>query len=291
MKDGIYKMSFEKYLSDPCPEPSLTRSTIKLLVNDCPARAWYQHPRLNPNYEKEESEKFDIGSIAHDLFLTGENNVEILPYEDWRKKEAREAREEARKNGKVPILMKNHDDVSKMVEVANKSLFDFEARGERLNLEIKDGDSELTFIWSENGVYCRIRPDWISKGKGLVIDYKTTNGSADPEEYASIASNTGLDIQEAFYCRGVEKVFGIKPDFFFMIQETYPPYLCSFIELGILFEEMGQEKVRHGLRIWKECLTTGIWSGYPKELQVVEPKPWSLGSWEFKKSLYSGETT
>lgn len=289
IKEGVYKISFEDYLADPCPEPSLTRSIIKALVNDCPARAFYEHPRLNPSYQKEEDTKFDIGSIAHDLLLKGENAVEILLYDDWRKKEAKEARENARLNGKIPILMKQYEEIEAMVKQAHKALSEFEARGERLNLNTSDGDSELTYIWKENGIWCRIRPDWITKDKSICIDYKTTQGSADPESYASIAVSTGLDIQNAFYCRGIEKIEGCKPEFFFMVQENYPPYLCSFIELGILFEEMGNEKVKHGIRLWKECLKTNNWPGYSRELQVIEPKAWSLGSWEFKKSAYSGE--
>lgn len=287
MEDGIYKISFEEYLKDPCPEPSLSRSTIKALVNDCPARAFYEHPRLNPNYKAEEDTKFDIGSAAHDLFLGGEGSVIVLDFEDWRKKEAKSSREDARASGLTPILGKQYEELKLMVDEANKSLARFEARGEKLNLEISQGDSEQTYIWKEDDTWLRIRPDWTTKDKSICLDYKTTKGSADPEEYASIASNTGLDIQMSLYCRGIEKLTGIKPDFYFMVQEIYPPYLCSFIELGILFEEMGNEKVRQGINLWRKCLSTGYWPGYSRELQVIEPKAYSLGAWEFKKSILS----
>ena len=87
MKAGVYKISFDEYLKDPCPVPSLSRSTIKSLVNDCPRKAYHGHPRLNKEYKAEEKTQFDIGSAAHDLFLGGGVAVAVFEYADWKKKE------------------------------------------------------------------------------------------------------------------------------------------------------------------------------------------------------------
>jgi hypothetical protein len=291
MERGIYKMPFAEYLADPCPVPSLSRSTIKSLVSECPRKAYHGHPRLNANYKQEEKTQFDIGSAAHDLFLGGENAVMVFDFPDWRKKEAQEAKAAARDMGKIPLLTHQFEEVNKMVAAGYVAISQFEARGEKLNLKISDGDSELTYIWQEKETWFRIRPDWINKEKTIILDYKTTAQSADPEDYTGIISNTGLDIQDALYRRGVKAVDGTEPDFYFMVQETEEPYLCSFIELDAIFKEMGESKVKMGIRIWRECMKSGYWPAYPLQLCTVEPKPWSLASWELKKSyiLAGGE--
>lgn len=285
MKPGAYKIKFADYLADPCPVPSLSRSTIKALVNECPRKAYHGHPRLNPDYKVEEKTQFDIGTAAHDYFLGGENSVIVFDYDNWKKKEAQEARDSARSIGKTPLLREQFNSIQKMVAVAHQSLAEFIAYGEPLNIKIADGDSELTYIWNEEETWFRIRPDWISKDRKIILDYKTTGQSADPEKYIGIIDHTGLDIQDALYRRGVHAIDGTEPDFYFMVQETESPYLCSFISLDMQFKDMGEQKVSMGVRVWRKCVKTGIWPSYPKELCTVEPKPWSLASWEMKKSM------
>ncbi|MFA5340290.1 MAG: PD-(D/E)XK nuclease-like domain-containing protein [Clostridia bacterium] len=285
MEAGKHKISFADYLTDPCDKPSLSRSTIKSLVNECPRKAFHGHPRLNPDYEKEEKTQFDIGSAAHDFFLGGEDAVIVFDYPDWRKKEAQEAKAEARAQGKTPLLTHQFEEINSMVEVAHASLLTFEARGEKLNLQIADGESELTYLWQEKETWFRIRPDWINKERTIILDYKTTGQSADPEDYTGIISNTGLDIQDALYRRGVKAIEGTEPDFYFLVQEVDAPYLCSFIELDMMFKDMGESKVNLGIKLWRQCMKSGVWSAYPTQLCTVEPKPWSLASWELKKSM------
>ena len=102
-QSGLYRMSFEDYLADPCPVPSLSRSTIKDLITKCPAKAFNNHSRLNPDCERDTAKKFDVGTAAHDLFLGGEGAVMVFDYADWKKNEAKEAREAARSIGKTPL--------------------------------------------------------------------------------------------------------------------------------------------------------------------------------------------
>jgi hypothetical protein len=217
--------------------------------------------------------------------LGGENAVMVFDYADWKKKEAQEAKQAARDLGKIPLLAHQFRDVTEMVKVAHESLATYKAYGQELNLKITDGESELTYIWEENGTWFKIRPDWISKDKKIMLDYKTTGKSADPENYISIIDHTGLDIQDALYRRGVHAINGTEPDFYFMVQEVEAPYLCSFIDLDMQFREMGENKVDMGISIWRKCLKIGIWPAYSIELCTVEPKPWSLASWEMKRSI------
>jgi hypothetical protein len=289
---GVYKMSFDDYLADPCPEPSLTRSTIKELLFRTPLHAFYGHPRLNPNYQKEEKVQFDIGTAAHSIFLQGIDVVMTVDADDWKKKANQELRDEIRALGKIPLLTHQHEEVIKIVNAAHLQLWQFELEpGKPSHLQIGEGDSELTYVWKEGDTWCRIRPDWISKARTLMMDFKTTATSADPENYnRNLIVGTGLDIQDSFYRRGVTAIEKtVQPDMIFMVQEIYEPYLCTFIRLDMMYADMGEQKVKRGIQVWRECLKTGVWPGYPKSICTVEPMPWAVASWELRRQFQYGE--
>jgi hypothetical protein len=283
---GVYTMSFEDYLADCCPEPSLTRSTIKSLLFETPLHAFYGHRRLNPNYQEEEKKQFDIGTAAHSIFLQGIDVAITVDADNWMKKANQELKEEIRKLGKIPLLTHQYEDVQKIVNAAHLQLWQFELEpGEPACLQIGMGDSELTYIWKEGDVWCRIRPDWISKDRTLKIAYKTTATSAHPESYNRILLSTGLDIENAFYKRGIKAIDKIEPDIIFMVQEVFEPYLCSFIRLDLQFQDMGDQKVKRGMNLWRECTKSGKWPGYSTNVYTLEPPGWAMASWETKRMI------
>jgi hypothetical protein len=269
------------YHADCAPSPSLSRSIIKLLVDKTPAHARMAHPRLNPDYKEEQAEKFDIGSAAHALLLQGLDMSVVVDAEDWRTNKAKQARDEARNDGLYPLLKSQYADVKAMVEAAENALY---LNEDYPGIKILDGHSEVTYIWQEGETWLRCRTDFrYTKRYNIIIDYKTTGASADPNEYSRLIINNGLDIQDAFYRRGVRAIDGTEPQFVFLVQETSAPYLCSFIALPPQFKAMGEEKVNRGIDLWRHCVKTGEWPGYPKRVCYVEPKPWMLASWQEKQ--------
>lgn len=278
---GIYKISAEEYHADPCEKPSLSRSTIKQILADCPARVWWNNPRLNPAFVDDDGGgKFDVGEAAHSLFLEGVDKICIVDEKDWKKKSAQEERGLARLQGVVPLLPHQTENVLAMVAAAHKALATWEEFSIK-NLHTQ-GESELSYIWEEKGTWCRVRPDWISKNRKLIIDYKTTGMSANPAEWARQVVNMGYDIQHSFYRRGVKAIEGEAPQFRFMVQEVKAPYLCSFIGLPPEFAAMGKEKTEYGIYLWNQCLATGIWEGYPTKTCFLDPPAYALSNWEQK---------
>ena len=90
MKPGIYTMTAEEYHSDPADVPSLTASIAHIICSQSPLHAWANHPRLNPDFKREEQANWDVGTAAHALLLEGNEGVAMIDYPDWRKKEARD---------------------------------------------------------------------------------------------------------------------------------------------------------------------------------------------------------
>lgn len=282
IKEGIHVMSDEYYHADPCSVPSLSRSTIKDLIFKTPQHAWQNHPKLNPEYKNEEKTAYDIGSAAHALLLEGIDKAVIIDAEDWRTKAAKESRDIARASGMYPLLNCQYEDVYKMVVTAKAYLRTCELKVKDIQ---NDGDSEMSCIWEEDGIWFRTRLDWISKEQDLIIDYKTTSQSADPSDFDRTILSSGLDIQDALYRRGIEWITGKRPKFVFLIQETTQPYLCSLLELTYVYQEMGAEKIEKAAKIWEKCLKENNWPGYSNKVYSLSPPTWVLQRWEERKEM------
>src|SRR6185312_15901681 len=101
-KSGMYDgIPSDVYHSDCCDGPSLSSSGARDLVMTCPAL--YKYRRDNPTT----SDAFDIGTATHLLVLEPSAfhaNIGIVPYDDYRKKEAKTARDDIRASGRTPLL-------------------------------------------------------------------------------------------------------------------------------------------------------------------------------------------
>jgi len=279
-KPGRYKISSEEYHLDPCVEPSLSRSVIHDLLYRSPAHAWFNHPRLNPEFKPEVDIKFDLGTAAHALLLEGVDNAVVIDTDDWRTKAAKEAREEARANGKTPLLRYQYDSALEIIDAAQNQIMKCKEI-EITNLR-QEGKSELSYFWKEDDVWLKVRPDWISKDHKIMLDYKTTGNSANPENIARMIVNSGYDIQAALYTRGVKAIEGTDSKFVFVFQEIQKPYLCSFVGLPPDFMEMGKSKVEYGIFLWHQCLSKNEWPGYPERVCWIDRPEWAWAVWDLK---------
>ena len=157
---GIHDISAEQYHADPCDEPSLSASVAKILCTKTPAHARLAHPRLSHLEPKPPTPAMDLGSAVHALVLQPEIAEEmILMVEEtsWRTKMAKEQRDWARANDRVPLLSHVFDTAMEMSEAARRQI-DRHPTG-----IFQDGHSEQTLIWQEegDGIWCRSRADWL----------------------------------------------------------------------------------------------------------------------------------
>lgn len=269
---GVYDLSAEDYHADPVCEPSLSASIAKLLVTATPLHARAGHPRLNPDHEPEESEKFDIGSAAHALILRDKRAFEIVDAKDWKTKSAGEKRDEARAAGKIPLLTSQWIRVECMARAARYQL---DAHREASGA-FKNGKPEQTLVWREGDIWCRARLDYRVVGAKVFDDYKSTAALADPDAWSRILFNLGFDMQAAFYRRGI-RALGLcdDPQFRFIVQETKKPHALSVIGLMPGALDLADHKVCRAIAIWDDCLRTGHWPGYPSRTCYVDVPPWA----------------
>lgn len=272
MNDTIidYNMPEETYHADPCETPSLSSSIIKTLLNQSPRHAAYEHPKLTTKVEEESDEddtKFDLGKTAHSLMLRDPRNFEIIKPDDypskqggipkgWTNNAIREARDAAYAAGKTPLLPKQWDKVNAMV-----------AAGREQTDAFTNGKPEVTLAWQEdNGVWCRIRIDWLKDNLVEAFDYKTGAVYMNPDRMENYALSLGWHITSAFYKRGMRKVLGVQmPKYEFIAHENFAPFCLSHVAMNAEAEERADKLIDKAIHVWGECLASGVWPAYPKQ--------------------------
>lgn len=263
-------MSAEAYHADPAPQPSLSSSIAKILLEQSPRHAWLAHPRLNPNYVAEEDSRFDLGTAAHAMLLERDaSRIVWVPADDWRTKTAKEMRDASRAEGKLPLLVKYQPALEAMVKEARSAV-----AASELGDILDTGAAEQTVVWEENGIYCRARLDLISADRGIIVDYKTTE-DARPETFIRQIGRMGYDVQAELYVRGLASV-SASSVFVFLAQEINAPYACSLVALSNAYREVGQAKVERAINLWRYCVTRNEWPGYSSAIHYAEPSAWQL---------------
>jgi len=282
VRTGIFTIPAADYHADPCEVPSLSASIAHLLISKSPLHAWTAHPKLNPDYERKDDERFDLGTATHALILEEreiEDVVEIVEAPDWRTKAAKEQRESARAGGKIALLTSQVDDVLAMMRACKAQLEQVEADPP---IFASAGRAEQTLIWEEEGgVVCRALVDWLHDDHRAIDDLKTTKGNAAP--HAWIRNNLfgmGFDVQLAFHARGVKKLTGVTPQMRYVVQETSPPYALSVVSLGTAALMAAEVKIEHAIYKWGACLETGRWPGYAPAVHYAD-----LPAWEEMRTL------
>lgn len=277
---GLYDVSADDYHADPCATPSLSNSIAKLLITRSPAHAKLAHPKLTPNIEKEEKTDLDIGTAIH-AFLTKEDRAfAVLDVENFRTKAAQEARDNARAAGKIPLKASDW----KMVRNAAASVRpQLQASEDLPGCFTPDwGTYEQTIVWREdNGILCRARLDGLSGNKKWIVDPKSTE-KADERSCENRIKDNHYDIQEAFYRRGIRKLFGFNPEFRFIFIEKKPPYAIQIVALTPEKQQIAEMKVERAIDMWGWCLKNNRWPGYGKRTHYVEAKPWEIAESEME---------
>jgi hypothetical protein len=270
------------YHADPAPAPSLTASIANVLINESPAHARAAHPRLNPNFVRVEEDKFSLGTVMHQLLLEGIDAAHVVHAYSWRTAAAKEARDEARAHGRVPLLTHQHDEAKRAVEAAQEQIAAHPAQPPLFT----DGKPEQTIMWEESGgVWCRARLDWRRDDDLVIDDLKTCGQSADPRRWQRTMIGIGAATQARFYCRGIKALTGREPDFRFVVVETHEPYAVSVVSLAPSLEQLADAQVEYAIRTWRRCIDTGEWPGYDQRVAHVEAPGWMEADWFEREAM------
>lgn len=283
--EGLHlDVPMDDYISDPCEEPSLSKGTMLRLLTKSAKHAWFRHPRLNPDCPRDDSTRGDLGTAVHSMILGGRDIVYAPPeFEDWRKKDARLFRDDARAQGKTALLARQKEGME-FIEMEAKEFMAY-SLGDLYGMQ-----TEGTMIWKEGSVWKRGRFDiWLPKQK-IMVDVKTVT-SADPVQWIKTSLlGGGYEIQAAHYMDGIRKLIPDteKAQFVFLLVELDPPHCCSLVGLDPAFRSLAERKVARATKTWKACIESERWPGYDSRTHWAEAPAWA--EMDFEGRAIQGET-
>lgn len=291
---GLYQLDDVDYFADPCPQPSLTQSIAKLLIERSPMHAAFAHPRLNPQWQPDSEKKFDVGNIAHALLMGRGRQIHLVDADDWRTKAAKDERETALKQGKQPCLRKHMTLGLAMHHAAQQTLSE-------CGIEWREGTgihSESTMIWYERppgekitkakkraafkgGLWLRTKMDRVvfNPSHIVVYDYKTTGMSAADGDATRRLYDAGWDIQAAMHARGLTALHPLMAGctrHVFIVQETDAPYCCNIFELPESVMTGGRKRLERAIALWADCTKKNSWPAYTKRVHPIFYPSWAL---------------
>ncbi|MGH2877931.1 MAG: PD-(D/E)XK nuclease-like domain-containing protein [Solirubrobacteraceae bacterium] len=278
MKAGVYDIASAVYYADGLTEePSLNATVLKALINDSARHAFAAHPKLNPDYAEKTDRKFDLGTVAHEVYLLGnDKRVHVVDAADWRTKAAQEVRDRAREEGLVPLLAHEWQRVSAMLTALRAQLPKIDAEPPLFTA----GKAERTLVWRDRDVLCRARMDWLHDSHECADDLKTAGRTANPHVWTRTTMfSIGADLQAAFTLRGLRAALGVESTFRFVICEVHEPYAISAVTPSAQTLALANQKIDVALEKWKRCLESDEWPAFPRHVLTVDPPPWLETQW------------
>ena len=275
MSAHVLDVTPEEYRSDPLPVPSLNQSVAHTLVSRSPAHAYLQHPKLG-GVPVTVTPVMDAGSLLHRLVLGAGSDIAVVNAYDWRTKVAKQERELARTEKRIPCLKRHYDSALALAETVHGRL-------RKMDITLS-GQSEVCIAWDEPSsrgpVSCRGMLDHVivDLRQATIYDLKTCKDSS-PRAIGRSAVDNGHDIQGEAYRRAIEALHPElcgRVDVVFIYVETEPPHCVTAARPDGVMRELGLSKWRRAVELWARCLAENSWPGYATEIVPLEAPPWAL---------------
>lgn len=271
---GIYAdIPAATYCADPCQVPSLSSGIAGTLVSRSPRHARHEHPRVNPAHrQREPTAAMEEGTALHAMLLGTPQEIVAVDAADWRTKKAQECGADVRARGGIPVLAHRLDELRECTAAVREQLAEHDEWPDAL----ETGRPEVTLAWREGEAWCRARVDWLPDDRRRpLFDLKSTSGSAAPDTWERKLRDD-YAMQAAFYCRGA-RALGLRPPaMVFLVFESVPPYGLCLFQPDPTLVYVAEQRVAEAIALWRECMKSGRWPGYPRRVCHVEAPGWML---------------
>lgn len=283
---GFYDLPADEYHADPCKRPSLSSGVLSTIIDRTLADARQKHPRLNPDLEPEDSTKYDLGSVAHELLLGRGSGIVVIDADDWRTKVAKEQRDEAIAAGKQPCLAKVYDNASAMTEAARAYLAEDPENRDAFTNGYPEQVAACQLPTSSGPIWCRAMMDWRMADAPRIYDYKTFAPGPDPDGFVKYLFREGRDVQDPFYSAILAEIEGIdwqQVEFRYVVQDPNPPYVLSVVQLDEQARAFSRARMDWGMERWAAAGRAGRWEGYRPRTHYVAAPAYEMTNWEAKR--------
>jgi hypothetical protein len=259
--------------------PGIGSSGFKLLERS-PAHFYAAY--IDPERERSEpTPLMKIGTAWHAAVFEpakfDDEYVQVPDGLDRRTKEGKALWAELEASGKEPLTADGWHQIEGMAKAAHAHPVT------QVIMAQHGGMAEASFFWvdAETGAPCRIRPDYAVPpckmfANGLIIDGKS-NDDSSAEGFAKNCWNSEMYYQAAFYSDGMQQHWKTPepPAFMWLSQERDRPYATAYYAAGADIVAYGRKQYRRLLRVYAECLRTGVWPSYPQVVQPLELPTWA----------------
>ena len=281
IETGWHDMPELEYHADPCPEPSLSASIAKIVVNKTPLHAWMRHPK-HPDAEPfEATDAMILGKAVHAQVFGGAD-LEIIPADNWRTKAAKEAKAKAIAEDRIPILQTKEEQVYEMAERVRER---FEG------LYGGPYHEERVAIWRcpRTGHYRRAMMDSSAHAAPIIVDLKVTGKAVDEEACIRRVFSDSLDVQSGAYEEAMETLnpewIGRVQFYFQWIEDKSPYALSRPILMGEAAMTYGRERWQAAGALWDAATTRDHFPSFSTEPTEAVPPGWTITQWETRKGL------
>lgn len=227
---------------------------------------------------KFDSKPMKIGRHLHAAVLEPET-ITIAVIEDLRTKDGKALAEKYKKEN-ITVLGKGEFETYQGCLASLKN-------NVTIQKWLQNAECEKEFYFEYRGVFCKIKPDVISKvdGKTILIDFKFMQDS-NPQEFMRKAAKVyDYDRQAAWYINGYEIATKEKVDeFYFICVEKSAPFCVSIIRVKPQQLEIGKAKYDYLVDRYLETIAVGKYPAYDQEIYE-----WGEEIEELDLSLAGGE--
>jgi exodeoxyribonuclease VIII len=267
---GIYfKVPFDYYVKWEALNASLIIAGARTM----------RHLRHEMQTPRSDTRALTTGRAAHVLTYEPEefeSQYIILPEGDARKKDIKDAREnalcEAVATGRVPLRFDEFTDARAVADAVR----DFPAARELIDAP---GQAEISIVWIDkpSGVKCKARLDRFCNWNGysIVSDLKTTTDAGE-RAFRSSIWRYSYHIRTAFYLDGLAALSECPRRWVWMVVEKSKPNGVALYEPEIEVINEGRVQYQTIIQEYAKCLSTGEWPGYPDGILPITLWPNSI---------------
>lgn len=262
--------------------PTLSRSIAHRILTNSERHAREIHPRLGDGapFAEEGTDDRNHGDLIHGLILGRGTEVVRVEADDWRTKAARDARDEALADGRLPMLGRQVDAALSAAKGVTLAL-------REAGVVVEEHIREAVALWLEPspfnrsaGIACRARLDLLLRAEGVIRDLKIVRDAAPYRSRAwQQLARYGADLQDPVYRSAVETLF---PDLAgrtrmeFWVCERLPPYGVVRVDLGGVARELARRRWLRAVERWEASVLSGSWPNYPAAPVIAEAPPWAI---------------
>jgi len=216
---------------------------------------------------EEETDAFRFGSAFHMALLEPKEFAKsFIVAPEFKGLGSVAAKKEWRENQKKDAVILKEKEYADLIEMINS----VERHPFACSI-LKNGRSEVSGYFTDpvTGIKCRIRPDFMHLGEGVLLDVKTTT-DVESKKFSRTLWEYRYDFQMAFYSLGMELITGkpVRYPLYLAIEKKHP-FECAVYSVDDIVLQKGKSDYDIAMKKLKECIESRSWLGYQNKIETI----------------------